>query len=304
MIRKKSLEEMNLLDKFLFDEAIEDPEFFEILLTIILGRDIVLEDPPQVEKEFRISVQKRKVQIDVWGKDLEGTIYDVEPQQRNLRNLPRRSRLYHALITSNLLPPGSIDYNLLSDVIMIIIAPFDPFGKDQYMYTFRMTCEEFPEMLLDDGMTTIFLNTRGTDANGISTELIDLLHYFENTTDEIASRSGSRRIHTLQRKVQQIRHNEQIGVKLMNTWEEHIMIREDGISEGHAKGLSEGHAKGLSEGHAKGLVDGHRDAIRNLMKNMGLTASQAMDAIGIPQSEQHLYADLSDETENRPLSCY
>ena len=74
----------------------------------------------------------------------------------------------------------------------------------------------------------------------------------------------------------------------MNTWEEHIMIREDGISEGHAKGL----------------VDGHMDAIRNLMKSMGLTASQAMDAIGIPQSEQYLYADLSDETENRPLSCY
>ena len=82
----------------------------------------------------------------------------------------------------------------------------------------------------------------------------------------------------------------------MNTWEEHIMIREDGISEGHAKGLS--------EGHAKGLVDGHMDAIRNLMKSMGLTASQAMDAIGIPQSEQHLYAGLLDETENRPLSCY
>ena len=42
----KSLEELTLLNRFLFAEAMEIPENMRILLEIILGRDIVLKLPP------------------------------------------------------------------------------------------------------------------------------------------------------------------------------------------------------------------------------------------------------------------
>ena len=45
-LKKTELKDLNLLDRFLFAEAIEDPETMELILEIILGRDIVLKNLP------------------------------------------------------------------------------------------------------------------------------------------------------------------------------------------------------------------------------------------------------------------
>ena len=42
MTKRRSLEELTLLDRFLFAETMEDPENLRILLEIILGKDLVL----------------------------------------------------------------------------------------------------------------------------------------------------------------------------------------------------------------------------------------------------------------------
>ena len=39
MNQRRSLKELNLLDKFLFDEAMDDPENVKIMLDIILKRN-------------------------------------------------------------------------------------------------------------------------------------------------------------------------------------------------------------------------------------------------------------------------
>ena len=39
----------------------------------------------------------------------------------------------------------------MNDVYVIFIAPFDLFGQDKYMYTFQMTCQEIPGLVLNDG---------------------------------------------------------------------------------------------------------------------------------------------------------
>ncbi|MDY4922244.1 MAG: hypothetical protein SO117_04305, partial [Frisingicoccus sp.] len=61
----------------------------------------------------------------------------------------------------NLLEPGERDFRKLNDVYVIFIAPFDLFGQEKYMYTFRMTCDEVPGLELKDGGVRIFLNTHG-----------------------------------------------------------------------------------------------------------------------------------------------
>ena len=43
-----------------------------------------------------------------------------------------------------------IDYNQLNDVYVIMIMPFDLFGKGLYRYTFRMRGEEAPDLVLED----------------------------------------------------------------------------------------------------------------------------------------------------------
>lgn len=147
---KRKLKDLNLLDKFLFDEAMEDEENknMKTLLDIILGQDTHLKQPPQTEKECRSSFEKRQIRLDVYTVDEDDVVYDTEPQKTNTKNLPKRSRLYQGMIDSRLLPPGCIDFNLLNPVVIIMIMPFDLFGYELYRYTFKMQCEEVPEMEL------------------------------------------------------------------------------------------------------------------------------------------------------------
>lgn len=241
----KTLAGLNLLDRFLFSEAAENQEFMELLLGIILGEDVVLKQLPQTEKEERKTLWNRHVRLDVMAVDMDEKLYDTEVQKKDTYNLPKRTRLYHGLVDSKLLPAGSIDFNMLNDVFVIMIMPFDLFGEKLYKYTFRMTCEEVPGLRLGDGITTIFLNTRGSrekDKN-VSQELIDLLHYFEETTDAVAEQSDSDKIHRMQEMIESIRANEHVGVKFMNAWEEKILDRQEAHEEGRNEGILEGISK-------------------------------------------------------------
>ena len=196
---KRKLKDLNLLDKFLFDEAMEDEENknMKTLLDIILGQDTHLKQPPQTEKECRSSFEKRQIRLDVYTVDEDDVVYDTEPQKTNTKNLPKRSRLYQGMIDSRLLPPGCIDFNLLNPVVIIMIMPFDLFGYELYRYTFKMQCEEVPEMELGDDATRIFLNSHGKHPELVSQELIELLEYMEKSTDAVAEECESERIHQM-----------------------------------------------------------------------------------------------------------
>ena len=236
----KDLKDLNLLDRFLFAEAMEDSENMRDVLEIILGKDVVLQHLPQTEKEQRTSPAYRFAKLDVWTKDTDDAIYDTEVQGKDTKNLPKRSRYYESLIDYKLLKPGERDFNKMSDVYIILIAPFDLFGEGKYMYTFRMTCQESSSLLLNDGATRIFLNTHGTNPEDVSPELVELLHYIENTTQEMADSCASTRIHKMQERICSIKSSEEVSVRYMQRWEEMEMEKDEARAEGRAEGLSEG----------------------------------------------------------------
>ena len=247
MNQRKSLKELNLLDKFLFDEAMDDPENVKTMLDIILSQNTNLKHPPQTEKEQRTSIDNRQIRLDVYAIDEDDVIYEVEAQKENTHNLPKRSRLYQGIIDSKLLPPGVADFNLLNEVLIVLITPFDLFGYGLYRYTFQMRCEEVPELKLDDGATRIFLNTRGKHPELVSPELIELLKYMERSTDEVSGECKSKRIQETHRRVCQIKASEKTEVKYMQAWEEQIMIRQEGITEGRIEGEKIGRLRGKRE---------------------------------------------------------
>ena len=51
--RQKPLKDLNLLDRFLFAQAADDPDTMRDILEIILGKEVVLKLLPQTEKEQR-----------------------------------------------------------------------------------------------------------------------------------------------------------------------------------------------------------------------------------------------------------
>lgn len=230
---KKSLQDLTLLDRFLFAEVMEDTKTFENVLSIILGQDISIAGRPQTEHESRTSPLKRQVRLDVWAEDESDAVYNVEAQKENTKNLPHRSRFYQALIDSKLLLPGEVDFSNMKDCYSIIIAPFDLFGKGLYQYTFQMTCNETGQTL-DDGAVRIFFNTHGKNPEAIRPELRELLYYMEHTTENISC--STPRLQEIQSHVNIVKSSEEIGVKYMQEWEEKILEKRKARAEGLAEG--------------------------------------------------------------------
>ena len=66
----------------------------------------------------------------------------------------------------------------------------------------------------------------------MSPELIELLKYMEHSTDEVSEVCKSERIQKMHRRICQIKASEKTEVKYMQSWEEKILIKQEGIAEG------------------------------------------------------------------------
>ena len=226
------LKDLNLTSRFLFAEVMEDAQIQQEVLSIIFGHEIPLLDHNESEKELRVSPSIRSVRMDIFSIDEEKTVYATEMQEWRKSDLAKRSRYYQALMDTSLLEPGVPNYNLLNQTYLIMIMTFDLFGYDKYQYTFRSKCNEVPECILNDGAVRIFLNTKGKNEDEVSPELIEFLHYVENTTDIVAEDSVSERVKRIHERVCKIKTSEEMGVKYMHAWEEKYYLQEDAREEG------------------------------------------------------------------------
>ena len=231
-----TLENLNLVDRFLFDETMENREAYEAAVSILLENEVELLDKPQTEKELRISPQLREVRLDVVSMDRSKKIYYTEMQQKNTGNLRKRSRYYQAQLDVSLLEPGTRDFGALNDSCFILIAPFDIFGKGLCRYTFEGTCRECPDLKLGDGAIRIFINTAGKNRADFSEEFLDFMDYVTNSSAEIADRTKSKRIKLIHRQVKKVKESEKMGVRYMQRWEELAEARDEGLAEGRSEG--------------------------------------------------------------------
>lgn len=239
-MQKRTLEELNLLDDFMMGAMVSHPvigpKFSREILSVILNRKIgKIEVIPQ-KVFFGANTDKHGIRLDVYiEEDAEtGTIYDIEPDQNDRKdlkeNLPKRVRFYHAKIDSHSLKAG-MDYSKLKKVIVIMITPYDPFGRNRMVYTLRKLCVEEPDMPYDDGAMTIYLYTNGKRGDPPE-ELQKLLHYMEKSKEENADTALLKEIHQM---TQEVKHDEEVSLEYMKIFEREKMIREDGIAECQSK---------------------------------------------------------------------
>ena len=255
----KKLQDLNLMDRFLFSEVIESAEAYKLILEIILEREISFKGQPVAENEKRKELLGKIARLDVCAIGDDDRVYNAEVQKENENNMHKRMRYYGALMTSKLLPEGTIDYNRLSDLCMIVIAGFDMGGEGKYRYTVRRMYEGYPDKEVYDGEVIIYLNTKGKDTAGVSNELIAMLEYFEETTDDVALSSGYERIIRLNEIVSSIKASDEIGVKYMNAYEERMHdiqeAREQGEKTGEERGRTEGLEAGIAQGEASKALE-------------------------------------------------
>ena len=95
---------------------------------------------------------------------------------------------------------------------------------DKFLFDEAMDDPENVKTMLD----IILLNTTGKQPELVSPELIELLKYMERSTDEVSGECKSKRIQEMHRRVCQIKASEKAEVKYMQTWEEKILIKQEG----------------------------------------------------------------------------
>ncbi len=280
------LKDLNLTDRFLFDEVLEDRGTYQDVLSIIFGREIPLLDQPQTEKELRVSPLIRSVRMDVFAMSEEQSIYNTEMQNIRKTDLAKRSRYYQSLIDTSLLEPGIPNYNILNQSYVIMIMTFDLFGYGKYVYTFENKCKEVPECSLGDGTAKIFLNTKGENADEVPDELIEFLDYVEHSTAETAGKVKSERVRRVHDRVCRVKLSEEVGVKYMQAWEEKYYERE----EGRIEGRKEGRIEGREEGRIKILVT---QVCKKLAKGM-----EAPDIADMLEEEESVIQNICDAAEH------
>ena len=106
---------------------------------------------------------------------------------------------------------------------------------DKFLFDEAMDDPENVKTMLD----IILLNTRGKHPELVSPELIELFKYMERSTDEVSGKCKSKRIQEMHRRVCQIKASEKTEVKYMQTWEEQILIKQEGIAEGKQIGVEQ-----------------------------------------------------------------
>ena len=298
------LENMCMLDRFLFAEAMEDPWIHEYILKTIFQREIQLRWIPETEKEVRNHPNRRSIRLDGWVMDKEGRAYNTEVQKKDTGNLRRRSRLYQGTVDRSLLSRGIRDFNQLPDCFWVMIMPFDLLGEKRYRYTFRQCCRETGQPL-EDGAVRIFLNTQGENPEEISPELIELLNYMEQGK---VLPGSSKNICKLHEKITQIKQDKETGVRYMQAWEELEMMREEGRregkEEGRREGKEEGRREGKEEGRREGKEEGRREgacAIVRICTHLGMNAPEILRYIeadkSMPQETKNWAKEALDTAE-------
>ena len=294
----RPLEELNLIDNFLFSTLVtqgeDGEEFCRILLSTILGRKIRKVKVNAQQSILGIDTNKHGIQLDAYVEDISDTpqlpgceisdaeiipdIYDIEPNNTyEKQTLPKRMRYYHGLIDTKHLNSGT-DYAKLPRVVIIVILPYDPFDQNRMVYTIKNQCIEVPNMSYDDGAEKIFLYTKGKTDNA-SNSLSDMLKYIQDTKEENITNED---IHTIHKFVERAKHRKEVSVQYMRLWETNEKMLEDARMEARmearVEALAEGHALGRAEGRAEAQNEGIQILVTTY-QNLKQTKEAALQAL-------------------------
>ena len=269
----KPLEEMDMIDDFLFTEIMSDEkdgsEVCRMILSCVLGREVgeIHYTPQRVVPGMSESLHGIRMDAYVTEKgDDSGkgngdiSVYDIEPDNRSAKKegLPRRSRYYGDLVDVQLLSTG-IEYDKLPELITIFILSYDPFGEDALYYEAGSIIKTHPDIPYNDGIRRIFLYVNGKlpdNADEKEKKLMNLLRYIGSSTEANVTDDATKRLNEI---VASTKAKKDIGIKYMKSWELAQDYIEQGRAEGREEGREEGRAEGREEGREEGRVEGREE---------------------------------------------
>lgn len=227
---QKKLTDLTIKDNFLFGAVMTDEKNCRDFLEMVLGFPIARVEISK-EKSVVYHPEYKGVRLDIYAQDEEQTCYNVEMQAASRPHLGKRSRYYHSQMDMDLLLSGR-DYEDLPPAYVIFVCDFDPFGDKKYKYTFCNICEEESAVNLGDERYTIFLSTRGENPQEVSESLVNFLKFVKADLKESKEESEDPFVRQLQKTIEKIKVNREMG--------ERFMVFQEMLSEERAVGRNEG----------------------------------------------------------------
>jgi len=122
-------EELGISNDFMFGKIMQNPRLCKELLQRILP-ELTIDhvEYPEAQKAIRPDADSKSVRLDVYVVDGKGTVYDIEMQMADTKELPKRTRYYQSMIDLQLIDRGE-SYKKMKPGYIIFICPFDLFGR-------------------------------------------------------------------------------------------------------------------------------------------------------------------------------
>ena len=264
-----SWEELGICNDFLFRKVMQNPELCKELLKRILPElEIERIEYPELQKTIKFDADAKSVRLDVYVRDEKQTIYDIEMQVTDTKELAKRTRFYQSMIDLQMIDRGE-SYKQLKPSYIIFICPFDMFDKGRHLYTFQNICKEDHKILLKDETTKIFLNAHGY-MDDVSKELKAFLDYVAGKSTEDTF------VKKLELAVKEAKRNREWRYEYMTLLmrdQENIeqgikQGMEQGLKQGMEQGIKQGIKQGMEQGIEQGMEQGIRQGIEALMSSL------------------------------------
>ena len=266
-MRKVDFEKITLTDDMMFSTVLSEPQKCKEFLQRILGITIVELEMVTEQKTMKNKRFGKGIRLDIYVKDQDGNVYDLEMQMTNTKELELRSRYYHSEMDGYQIKAGQ-PYNELKNSIVIFICDFDMLKRNRSVYTFVNQCVEEKDLILEDKRKTLFVNISG-ERVGLSEELSVLLDYLKTSEPKDEFTKGL--------------HEEVKSVRKDQEWRENYMTWEMKLDYEYRMGEKAGIEKGIEQGIEQGRV---RDIII-LLENYAPLPEQLVERIqGITEEEK------------------
>ena len=275
-------ENISFTNNFAFCKVMQNEEICREVIETLLHIKVGRLEYKSFEKDLKLEIDKRGIRLDVYIAD-NNRVFDLEMQTTNQKNLGCRMRYYQSLIDAELLDKGA-NFNDLKESNIIFFCTFDPFRKGLPQYTFCNSCEELPDLKLDDKCRKIAYNVNAFEK--VDDEKIRKLLEFIST-----GKSETPLTNKICKELKRVQGNEEWRAEYM-TWE---MLKQDTYDSGFSAGRNEGIAIGEERGISLGITQGAYQKAVETAKNalsMKLTLEQIANLTGL---SVEVIQDLADK---------
>lgn len=239
-----------LLDDDFMSKVFEDKECAQFLLQIILEKKDLNVQKVHARHDVK-NLQGRSIRLDIIAIDGNGRVYNIEIQRSDKGASIKRARYNSSLLDANVTEPGD-DYENLAETYVIFITEKDVLKAGLPIYHIDRTIKEMG-VEFGDGAHIVYVNSQIKD----ETELGKLMHDFSCTD------AKDMHYKILADRVRYFKEDAK-GVETM------------------CKAMEDMRKEAAAEQNILTLLG----AIKNLMKNLGMSAEQAMTALGVSESER------------------